>query len=512
MPQTEIRARTLDKFDLRALDDEGAKGWEFDALAVPWDTPDTIAPGITELIPRDALTPAESVKLRFEHQDTIGRVISTRSEQDGLYITARISDTSLGRDARALIMDGAITGLSIGFQPTAEPDITRSDDQGTLITQRAGTIHEVSLVSFPAYQATNIQEIRHKEEENTMTDTTLSALSADLDILSRSVDLLSEKIDTAPAQAAPEFRSFGHYVKALVAGEELAERAYSGATTTDDPTVRPAWVNRVVDKMKRKQRVTELFTHRYDLPADGMSIEYPEFDTDTLAVAKQATEGADLKAGKITLTTGSAPVNTYGGYSAISRQQIERGSDVYLTTLFNRQALRYARAIEEATRALLTATITQRNEGALDATKAATALTVNDVIALIVDAAQYYDDTDTTLDGIVVSAEIFKHLATLDESPKALKFAQAAPGDNTQGTINLPALTGSTASIPVTLIPGTKTMAFIASDAIEIKESSGAPFRLQDENIVNLSKQFSVYGYAAHFAPDPSGILPVKFA
>lgn len=511
MPTTEQRARTLDHLELRALDDQGTKGWEFDALAVPWDTPDTIAPGLTEIIPRDCLTPAESVKLRFEHQDTIGRITETRSEEDGLYITARISDTSLGRDARALIMDGAITGLSIGFEPTVDPDITNDDELGTLITQRAGTIHEVSLVSFPAYKATTIQEIRHKEEEP-MSDTTLAALSADLDALTRSVDLIAEKVNTAPTNPAPEYRSFGLYVKALATGDELAQRLYNGATTADDKTIRPAWVARIVDKMKRKQRVTELFTHRYDLPADGMSIEYPEFGEDSLAVAKQTTEGADLEYGKITLTTGSAPVNTYGGYSAVTRQQIERGSDVYLTTLFNRQALRYARAIEEATRALLTATITQRNESALDATKAATALTVNDIIALIVDAAQYYDDTDTTLDGLVVSADLFKHLATLDASPKALKFAQAAPGDNTQGTLNLPALTGSTASIPVTLIPGTNTMAFIAADALEIKESSGAPFRLQDENIINLSKRFAVYGYAAHFAPDPAGILPVKFA
>lgn len=507
----EKRSRSLDVLDLRALADN--KGWEFDALALPWDTPDTIAPGMTEIIPRDTLTPAEQVKLRFEHSDTIGRVTSTRSEEDGLYITARISDTSLGRDARALINDGAITGLSVGFQVTEPADVTHDDDNGTLITQRAGIIHEISLVSFPAYTATNIQQIRTKtQEEKPMTTATYEALAADLDKLSRSVDLLAERVDAPTEPDTLTFRSFGHYVKALVKGDDLAERAFTGATTADDKTIKPAWVHRVVDKMKRKQRVTEFFTHRYDLPADGMSIEYPEFGEDTLAVAKQATEGADLSYGKITLTTGSAPVNTYGGYSAVSRQQIERGSDVYLTTLFNRQALRYAAAIEEATRALLTATIKQQGSKALKPGKAASALTVNDLISLLVDAANYYDDTDTTLDGLVVSPDVFKTLATLDAKPKALKFAQAAPGDNTQGTLNVPALSGTLASVPVTLIDGTGTMAFIASDALEIKESPGAPFRLQDENVINLSKQFSVYGYAAHFAPDPAGILPVTFA
>ena len=509
----EHRSINLEALNIRAASEKG-KGWEFDALAVPWDTPDEIAPGIKEIIPRDALTTSDTIKLRFEHADTIGRVTEAHSETDGLYITGRISDTALGRDVRTLLLDGAITGLSIGFRQTQDPDISRDADTGTTtITQRGGEIIEVSLVTFPAYSATNIQEIRSQKETLTMPETTatIEAISADLDTLTRSVSLLADRIDaTEPAETLP-YRSFGEYAKALVAGEDMATRSFTGATTSDDKTIRPAWVNRVVDKMKRKQRVTELFTHRYDLPSDGMTIEYPEFGEDTLAVAKQDTEGEDLEYGKITLTAGSAPVNTYGGYSAVSRQQIERGSAVYLTTLFNRQALAYARAVEEATRALLTATIKQQGEKALKAGKELSSITVDDLITLLLDGAQYYDDTDTTLDGIVASADVFKRLATLDEKPKALKFATSPAGDNTQGTVNVAALSGSLGRIPVTLIPGESTLAFYASDAIEVKESSGAPYRLQDENIVNLSKRFAVYGYAAHFAPDPAAILPVTF-
>ena len=51
-----------------------------------------------------------------------------------------------------------------------------------------------------------------------------------------------------------------------------------------------------------------------------------------------------------------------------------------------------------------------------------------------------------------------------------------------------------------------------SADAIQIKEQPGAPLRLQAENIVNLTKGFSVYGYAAIFAPKTGLIKPIKFA
>ena len=53
-------------------------------------------------------------------------------------------------------------------------------------------------------------------------------------------------------------------------------------------------------------------------------------------------------------------------------------------------------------------------------------------------------------------------------------------------------------------------------DALSVREvarkagvSPGAPFRLQDENIVNLTKQFSVYGYVAAYSEFPEGLVPI---
>lgn len=505
----EYRARPLSAPQVKTLAE--GEGWEFDALAVPWNTWDNTG-FCMEQMAAHSLTPSkQGVKLRFEHETTIGIISDIRDEKDGLYITGRISDTAAGRDARTLLNDNAITGLSIGFIPTGEPQITY-EDETTYITQTAGELLEVSLVTFPAYKDTHITEIRKQseKEENKMPNNTPSV---DFERLERSIDLINEKL-SEKAEAAPaamSFRSFGAYARALASENPEALRAYNGATTGDDKTLRPAWLNRTMKKMVEKQRVTSLFTHTNTLPKDGMSVEFPQFGDDGLVVEKQKKEGDALPYGKITITTGSAPVNTYGGYSTVSKQQIERGSDVYLSTLFERQALHYAREIEKATRELFTATVKQNLASTPLATgKELSAVTVNDLIAVLVDAAQYYDETDVNLDGILVSADVLKHLASLEEAPKALKFVTAAAGDNTQGAVNIPALQGSISSIPVTLIPGDSVFCCYSSSALEVHESAGAPLRLQDESIIDLTKAFSVYGYAAHFVSDTEGIVPIK--
>ena len=55
------------------------------------------------------------------------------------------------------------------------------------------------------------------------------------------------------------------------------------------------------------------------------------------------------------------------------------------------------------------------------------------------------------------------------------------------------------------------TAAFLDRESVTVWESGNAPFQLQDENILNLSKDYSVYGYAAHGVTLPEGIMPIKF-
>lgn len=62
----------------------------------------------------------ERVKILALHNDCwlpIGRPIELREDANGLFLSAKISDTSMGRDIKVLLKDGVLNELSIGYDP-----------------------------------------------------------------------------------------------------------------------------------------------------------------------------------------------------------------------------------------------------------------------------------------------------------------------------------------------------------------------------------------------------------
>lgn len=86
----------------------------------------------------------------------LGRAVLLREDTAGLYSEFRVSKTVAGDEALELIRDGSLDGLSVGFTVIRE---TWSDRR----TKRAITeakLHEVSAVSFPAYELAQITGVR----------------------------------------------------------------------------------------------------------------------------------------------------------------------------------------------------------------------------------------------------------------------------------------------------------------------------------------------------------------
>lgn len=64
----------------------------------------------------------ERVKILALHNDSwlpIGKPIELREDSNGLYIKAKVSDTSMGRDIKVLLKDGVLNELSIGYDPVS---------------------------------------------------------------------------------------------------------------------------------------------------------------------------------------------------------------------------------------------------------------------------------------------------------------------------------------------------------------------------------------------------------
>ncbi len=102
------------------------------------------------------------VKLLWQHDRTepIGKPLELREDANGLFIKAVISDTARGRDALALLRDGAIDGMSIGYEPIpGGTDYSRVGDK-TIRNLREIKLYEASLVTFPMNEAAAVTALK----------------------------------------------------------------------------------------------------------------------------------------------------------------------------------------------------------------------------------------------------------------------------------------------------------------------------------------------------------------
>ncbi|RZU66754.1 hypothetical protein EV379_3120 [Microterricola gilva] len=516
---------------------------EITGIAVPWGQRADIGGWFTEEFERGAIQDSDDALYFYGHREPIGRIISHRDTEEGWEITALVSSTRAGDDALTLARDGVLTRHSIGFRF----DQYEVDESGDVphITHKRSKVDEVSLVPFPAYDGATVTDVRHSLT-TTITqprkETSMSGTATDdaLDVRALAIESSEALADlerrfalipTTPTVAAPagDTRSAGAFLKALVAGDEDAirsynasqehlfdeaqTRAYAGGTSADAP-VKDAWVGDLTRIFDASSGVLASAFATGTLPAQGNNIEYAQLLANTTTVEEQANEGDDLKFGKVTLETKTAPVKTYGGYTQLTRQQIERSTLPVLNRSLQALALAAGARKKLVLRAAFNALVTARRAIAgdagvvlLGATLAAS--TAAQWTAAIIDAAIKYDAENAGIDAMLVSPNVFKRLDALTiAGDKALKVTDES---KSIGTLNLVGLTGSLAGLKVAADPGQTgdQASFVNGEAIRQYDSSLVS--LQDENIINLSKDFSVYRYGAVAPEVPQFVVPIKF-
>jgi HK97 family phage prohead protease len=152
----ETRVNAAD-FEIRETDD----GMQFSGYAAVFNSDSEPLPFTERIAPgafRGSLRNRNDIKLLWNH--STGDVLaSTRSgtlriseDARGLYVEADMANTTVGNDARELIKRGDVDSMSFGFTVARGGDEWNSE--GTVRTLNRVSLHEVSIVAFPAYTAT----------------------------------------------------------------------------------------------------------------------------------------------------------------------------------------------------------------------------------------------------------------------------------------------------------------------------------------------------------------------
>lgn len=524
---TDLQTRA---FTIRA--DDAAEPRTVRGLAVPYGVEIELFDGYFETIAPGALADraddATSLKLFYRHDEPIGLITSVAETAEGIEIEARFSDTQAARDAYQLVRDGVIDRLSIGFIPLA---YERTEDEAGLHTTITSLdLREVSLVPFPAYDGATVTEVRNQptpERTHPMTDAPTYALASDLDDLRADITAMEQRATLAAAARgtapAVDARTPGEALKAIINDEayrasidDLMMRAYDGTVSTADSTLtHPQWIKDLVRLVEKPNVVAGLFATG-PLPAEGMNLDFTELDTNSLSVSVQENEGDDLPLGKVTTKDRTTPIKTFGGYTKLTRQAIERTRVNLLDVHLRGMALAAGQAKAAYFTGKLNEAVKAQDANKIAVSKAANALTWADLSDLFIDAAAQFTDQALTLDGLIVDKATFKALTGLTGTDgRPLMRVNENPA-NTIGTTNARALTGVLLDVPITCnlranagdlgegIVGT----FYNAEAMRTYETPLT--QLQDENIMNLSKAFSVYRYGAVATEYPTGLVPLK--
>lgn len=503
---------------IRAVDQEARI---VSGIAVPYDRVEN-----NEMFAYGAAQVADDAKLFAYHDEPIGKIIEHSHTAEGLAIRAYISRTRQGDDIYEMLKDGTLDTFSVGFDNAVSE---RSEDGVTVI--KSARIRECSVVPFGWYhEGAKISEVRNEpqedtatpvdgvseiEKEQTVTDEVTVDPTADIAELRQSVEVIERSIATLSTrndEPAVSHRNVGEIVKGIVSGDATAiaeyKRVYTGGVVADTYT-KDAWVGDLVRVVDETATLRNIF-RRQATPASGMNVEFGVLDANTIAVSEQEAEGDTLASGKISVTTATAAIKTYGGTSTLSIQEIERATPDMVNLTLLALARKAGATLNAAMRAHYEAEVGDQAANAVEYPSTGAAYT--DFLDAVVEAADKFQTNGLGIDALIVDKALYKQLVTLEASDgRPVFLVDAAAQGNIAGRLNLVGLSGSLVGIPVvcdTSLDGTS--AFVNSAAITGWESPIAS--LSSNTDLALTRDFGAYMYAAYGSTIPAGIVPLTAA
>lgn len=489
------------------------------AIGVPYNARAEIWPGYFEEFAPGSVDDTDAI-LRYGHREPIGKITASTELEAGRQIEGVISATARGDEVATLLQDGVLTRMSIGFYP--DKYTVTETEEGQIIRHTKVKAVEYSVVEFPAFTDAKISEVReqpepHKEGTNPMP----TATETRLDDIERSLKLLSTSPPTAPVA---DTRSIGEVVRAVAARDEstitdvnrFMSRAYSGGTIADDGTLTPIWIKDLTRIIDNANPIARLFA-KGPLPAEGMVLEYTQLLLNTIKVGKQEKEGDALPTGKVALTKQEgAKIETYGGATSLSFQEILR-SRANMVSL-SMKAMAVAAAKESATEfhEFYEAEVVKQTDHAITISKSLATIGWPDLLAMVLDASKAYQDLGLSLTGTIVDRATFLALGSMTGADDRPLMNVTGTGVNTVGRIDARNLKGDLSGLSFvpdfdsTLASQGISGAFYHDEAL--RQYTSGIGHLQDENILNLTRDMAVYYFAANAAEIPAGLIPLKFS
>lgn len=389
-------------------------------------------------------------KLLLEHdaKKPIGRMVSYREDENGMYATFKISNTQRGTDSLIEASEQLRSGLSVGVEVI---DGKRENGVYRVLKSR---MEETSLVQAAAFKSAEVlsvaaseddaaKEITTQNESEAVVEDTTNAVAVAPEVEAPAVEA-SRPTVTAPIYAKPrlEFtkaKYLENTLRAKFLGDEDAAmyvRAADNETSTAPGMIPTRQLTEIVNPLSNADRGVIDAISRGTLPDAGMSFEIPKITA--VPTVDQINENQTVTESQLTASYITVNVKPFKGRSITTVELIERSSPTFFDELVRQMEFAYAKDTDSFVATAIQAA------GTLNATaKANSATGLLEYIAS--GAAAVYTASLGFARNLLVTPDQWANIMSYNDSGRPIY--NAAQPQNAGGVVSPQSLRGSVAGL-----------------------------------------------------------------
>jgi HK97 family phage prohead protease len=451
-------------------------------------------------------------KLLLEHdpKKPIGRMISFTEEEDGIYATFKVSNTTRGNDALIEASEQLRSGLSVGVE------VVDSKREGNILRVLASKMYETSLVQAAAFKSAEVLSVAASDEaEENPTNESEAVVENTPDTASVEPKVEAPAVEAArPTVAAPMYTKpriqvtpalyVENTVRAALGSEEARQwiaAASDTDTTTDVPGLVPTrQLSEIINPKSTGVRPSIEAISSGVLPDAGMKFQIPRVKT--APTVGQVNEGAAFDDTQVEIEYLDVDVKKFAGMQKFSVEVLDRTSPQFFAELtalmsdaYAKQTNKYAKEAIQAVATVDATTITLPWDGAELAGYVARG------------AADIYANTFDFATGLIVSPTQWANLIGLVDSQNRPILTAIQP-QNAAGSVTVGAIRGNVLGLDLYVDytevgDGDATMMVVSRDAFTWYESPR--LQLRAETVGSGKIEVGLYGYGALATKKPKG-------
>ncbi len=454
-------------------------------------------------------------KLLLEHdpKKPIGRMISYREDEDGIYATFKISNTTRGNDALIEASEQLRSGLSVGVEVI---DGKRDQNVYRVLSSK---MMETSLVQAAAFKSAEVLSVAASEEDEAKETTTQNESEAVVEKTPDTVAVAPEveapaveasrPTVTAPIYAKPRIQVtpalyVENTVRAALGSEEARQwiaAASDTDTTTDVPGLVPTrQLTEVINPKTTGVRPTIEAISSGTLPDAGMKFQIPRVKT--APTVAQVNEGGAFSDTQVEIEYLDVDVKKFAGMQKFSVEVLDRTSPAFFAELTALMADAYAKA----TNAYAFDTIA--SVATVDGTTVTLPWDGDELSAFVSRAASdIYANTFSFATGLIASPTQWANLIALNDSNKRPILTAIQP-QNAAGSVAANAIRGNVLGLDLYVDytqsgDGDATIMVVNRDSFTWYESPR--LQLRAETVGSGKIEVGLYGYGALATKKPKG-------